>query len=64
MADALDVKLGRIVGFSEEIGGMPAPMAVSREADFGVAFEKVEMPDIEPGSNDISATVFVTYELL
>ena len=64
MAAALDVKLGRIIGFSEETSTPPTPYLAKEAYGLGINMEADAAPAIEPGSSEVSATVYVTYELL
>tara|TARA_Y100000310_G_scaffold344574_1_gene458077 strand:- start:4649 stop:5422 length:774 start_codon:yes stop_codon:yes gene_type:complete len=64
LAKVAGVKLGRLVSFNESGGGYDYPMPMFAEAkamDIGIGGAA---PDIEPGSQDITVNVTVTYEVL
>jgi len=62
LADAAGVRLGRIVGFSEDPGYVPPPVFYDRAADgFGAGGAS---PKIEPGSQEVAVNVTVIYEIL
>lgn len=63
MAGALGVKLGRIVSFSEDTI-VPQMPIFAREATFALGSDVAVAPTIEPGVTDVTATVFVTFEIL
>lgn len=63
LADDLDVRLVRIVSFSENGGGyypMYAKMEMAMDSSAGAA---PVAPNITPGENRISASVTITYEI-
>ena len=65
LAKQLNVKLVRIVGFSENGGGYPAPYAYGRG---GVAMDasmetKAIAPELPVGENKIVSNISVTYEI-
>lgn len=62
VADAADIKLGKMVGFSES-GGNVAPVyrAYALEAD---GLGGAAAPSIEQGSQDVIVNVSVTYEVI
>lgn len=65
MADALGVKLGKVIKFSEQSDGGITPFLRSETLSLDAAFEEgVPAPQIEPGSQEIKITVFVSFELL
>ncbi len=55
------VRLGRVVGFNEG-GGRPIPLYVRSFESVGGAPESV-LPEIEPGTEEVTITVNVTYEI-
>ncbi len=61
----LNVRLVRVVGFSESDYGYPVPFAYGRGgADMAVAQEaKASAPDVPVGENKIVSSVSVTYEI-
>lgn len=62
LAKAAGLTLGRVINVSEfEGGGGPVPMAV-REAGVGLDVAKTE-PQIQPGINEITVTVHLTFEV-
>jgi uncharacterized protein len=67
LEDQLDVRLGRIVSFSENSGGFPSPLYM-REAsmDIGGAGNVVKAesaPQLPQGENEVTVQVTVTYQL-
>lgn len=60
LADLNGVRLGRVMTFSEEGGGMPPPIYFAKEMAVGGAPVR---PDIEPGSEEASVRVNITFEL-
>ena len=66
LADQVGIKLGSIVNFSENFGGPLSPIAYSNDMAFGLggANEKsLPTPTIEPGSEEISVNVSISYEI-
>jgi uncharacterized protein YggE len=64
MAEANGVTIGRVLNIQESQGGGPMPYyAKSMAAGLGGAPEAVPAPTIEPGSQDVTISVTVTYEL-
>jgi uncharacterized protein YggE len=64
MAKQNKARLGRVVTFSEGFGGGPVPYPRFLEAAaYGKGGLDMAPPPIEPGSEEISVTVSVTYEL-
>jgi uncharacterized protein YggE len=60
LARAMNVKVVRIVTFSESSGnGTPMPLAYRTDA---VANQKA-IPDVQPGSLDVESRVSVTFEI-
>lgn len=54
-------KLGRVVNYNEDFGGMPIPIyARTLEAK---AADQAPAPQIEPGTNEITVTVSLSYEI-
>ncbi len=65
LADAADVKLGKVVGFSESSGGTPYPSYRSYDLGLGAGMaEEAVAPDIEAGSTEIIIYVNVNYQVL
>jgi uncharacterized protein len=64
MAGQNGVKLGRVVNFSEYQSGPPGPIPYYAEA-FGRGGDvaAVSAPKIEPGSQEVTVSVSVTYEI-
>lgn len=63
IAKAAHIRLGRLVSFNEQLGGVPPyyPMA-----ERGMAVDsalKLTAPAIEPGSQEVLVTVMLTYEI-
>lgn len=63
MALAAGVKLGRVVTFSESGGIEPPIPYYARTAVMDMAVEAAPAPAIEPGSEDVTVMVNVTYEI-
>ncbi len=65
LADALGIRLGRVVTYSEGGGGYPVPMYYKAEArDMAVsAPAAAPMPEIQAGELDIRSNVSVTFEV-
>ena len=62
LADQLDVRLGKIVNFSESSGGYPYPMyGYGMGGDMAIA--KAETPNVPTGENTYNASVSITYEI-
>lgn len=64
MAEQNGVKIKRVVTFFESQGGYP-PIPVYREAAFGMGgdFATAPAPSVEPGSQELTVNVSVTYEI-
>lgn len=62
LADDLDVRLVRVVSFSENGGGY-YPMYAAKGYDMAVAESAPVTPEIPLGENKISASVSITYEI-
>lgn len=63
LATGLNVKLGRVVNFSEGFGGVPVPYyADSARFGYGGAGGAGGSP-VQPGSQDITVNVTLTFEL-
>ena len=60
LAQSLGVHLGKVVSFSENSGGLPAPVVYSMAT---AGAKAASVPDISTGQNDISDSVSVTYEI-
>lgn len=65
LADDLDVRLVRVVSFSESGPGMPYPILFAKDAAMGMGgAERGETaPSIPTGENRIVSTVNITYEI-
>ena len=65
LADQVGIKLGPIVNFSENFGGYPTPFYSSDLAlGLGGGTEKaLPAPDIQVGSEEISVSVSISYEI-
>lgn len=63
LADAAGVKLGKVVGFSENEGYVPTPMYYAKDAAMGLGGGGAS-PSIESGSQDVVVNVSVIYEIL
>lgn len=64
MASQNKVRLGRVVNFSEYQSGPPVPLPYYSEAAFGRGGDAaLSVPKIEPGSQEVTVTVSVTYEI-
>ena len=61
LAKQLDVRLGKIVNFSESSGGYPYPMMYGLGG--GISESKAATPDVPAGENTYSASVSITYEI-
>ncbi|TAK04288.1 DUF541 domain-containing protein [Patescibacteria group bacterium] len=62
LAATLGVRLERVVGYSEYSGGGPVPYYDrAMSAGFGGG---IEAPNIQPGQNEVSLNVSVTYKLV
>lgn len=66
LADAADVKLGKVVNFSESTSGSIAPRTMVAEMAYGKGGgdEEMIMPDIEEGSMEIIIYATISYEIL
>ena len=63
LAKQLNVRLVRIVGFSENGSYPPMPYAYGRGGDMAVMESKAMAPEIPVGENKIVSNVSVTYEI-
>lgn len=61
LADAAGVKLGKVVGFSENEGYVPSPMYYAKDSAMGMGGGT---PSIQSGSQDVIVNVTVLYEIL
>ena len=61
MAEANGARIGKVVTFSESGGGMPPPYPMFARGGADLAVQ--EAPRIEPGSEELTISVTVTYEL-
>lgn len=64
LAEAAGVRLGKVVGFSESVGGYSPPIMYAKEMAFGLGGDSAASPSIESGSQDVVVNVSVTYEIL
>ncbi|HTK60484.1 MAG TPA: SIMPL domain-containing protein [Candidatus Baltobacteraceae bacterium] len=64
LAEAAGVKLGKVVGFSENESGVPGPVFYSKDAAMGLGGGGAAAPSIESGSQDVVVNVTVLYEIL
>lgn len=62
LSKVMGVKLRRVVSFNESGSPIPYPRYASAEKAFAIGDAAV-VPDIAPGSTDISVNVSVTYEI-
>ncbi len=62
IASAAGVRLGKVVGFSENIGNFPMPMYYAKDAAQGMGGGGA--PSIQSGSQDVIVDVTVNYEIL
>jgi len=62
MAGYNGVRISRVVSFSES-GGMPIPYYEMRALGVGGAPDAPPVPQIEPGTQEVTVTVSVTYEI-
>lgn len=65
MAKYSGARIGRVVTFSENGGGYPYPMYYAKEMSVGMGGDGAlpPAPRIEPGSQDVTVTVNVVYEI-
>lgn len=64
MADKNKVKLGKVVNFSEFSGGLPALYGLGGGGtEFDIMAKSVAVPSIQPGSEEVTVQVNVTYEI-
>ena len=63
LAKDLDVKLVRIVSFSENEGGVPVPMFARADMAMGGAVKMESTPTLPTGQNKITSNVTITYEI-
>ena len=63
MCDAANVKLGRVVTFSEGYDSYPQPVYANYMKSYDSAGAVAESATIEPGSKDITVNVTITYEI-
>lgn len=63
LAKALDVKLGRVKSFSASIDSPEGPPVFARAELGSLALDEVASPEVLSGSQDVHATVSVTFEL-
>lgn len=63
MAKENNVRLGRVITFSENAGGPIYPMYYDRATLGASVGEKALAPTIEPGTREVTVTVNVSYEI-
>lgn len=65
MAEQNGAKIKRVVTFSENSGGYPWPIfyAAAEKGGYGGGGAPTPLPTIEPGSQEVSIQVTVTYEI-
>jgi hypothetical protein len=64
IADAAGFGLGRILSISESGAGLPYPVYYSKAESFGLGgADATAAPRIEPGSEDVTVSVTITYEI-
>ena len=66
LADEAGLKLGKVVSVSESSGGYPGPIPYAMNATYGmggVAMDKSIAPDVQVGSQEISQTMTVVFEI-
>ncbi len=61
LAKSLGVSLGKVVSFSEDTDGTPAPMYSSAKEALGMGGGAI--PDIQTGQNEIDISVSISYEI-
>lgn len=54
-------KLGRIINYTESLGGFPQPMPLIKAMDSKGTVET--STQVEPGSTDITITITLSYEI-
>ncbi len=63
LARQLDIELVRVVGYSESFGGDKRPYPVLYRAEAMAKTASPEVPELQVGQDEISATVTLTYEI-
>ncbi len=64
MAKYSGARIGKVVTFNESNGGYPGPIYYAKEAGLGMGGPSMPpAPTIEPGSQEVTVTVNVVYEL-
>lgn len=63
MAEQNGTRIRRVVTFSESFGYWPPPTPFAAKEGFGGGLEAVPQPIIEPGTQEVTAQVNVTYEI-
>src|SRR5690606_38170187 len=63
LADDLDVRLVRVVSFSENGGGYYPMFARGAAMDMAVSSEAKAAPELPTGENTITSYVTITYEI-
>lgn len=63
LADALGVRLGRIVSFSESSPYQPYPMYYAKAEAMGMGGDGASAPQIPTGENKTTSNVTITYEI-
>lgn len=64
LAKQVGINLGPIVGFAENIGGYPIPyVSYDTSMSLGLGGEAKATPQIEAGTEEVSVSVSITYEI-
>lgn len=64
LAAAAGVQLGKVVGFSESVSQPQPPIFYAKSDAAGIGGGGAPAPAVEPGSQDVTVDVSVTYEIL
>jgi len=63
LAQAAGLSLGKVVSVSETAGGYPGPVPYALNSAMSAGAAKSVAPDIQPGSQDVSESMTVTFEV-
>ncbi len=63
LADALGVRLGKVQAFSEDSGGYPMAYGMMKDSAMSARAEAVPTPVISNGSQKVTSTVSVSFEI-
>ncbi len=55
--------LGRVINYQENTGGQPRPMPMYAQADAVMNKEAVPPTQVEPGTNEVTITVTLSYDI-